>query len=189
MKVISQIQVFYFLSILWIFCRGMYLIKSYNKNKDKINIEDEIMKNLFAIYLAKLFSVIYFPLTIYFTKNSPFVYPTIWLRPIWSLIRVWNSGNLMYFISQIGGNLILLTPLAFTLCYFREKRFFNLKKIIIICFIVSCSIEVSQLIFSLIIPSMGRFFEINDIICNTVSGLWGFLFYRIYKNIKYNLFK
>lgn len=141
---------------------------------------NEIIFTSFVVYLIFLVSKIYFPIT--FSLRGPVEYrlPSIWLKPLWSLQQVYNIGGVEGFIYQIGGNLILLAPLAFYMLYFRSDKFIGLKNILMFCLKVTICIETSQVFLSLIIPSMHRYFEINDIICNTLGGILGFSIYKIF---------
>ena len=141
---------------------------------------NEIIYTSFVIYLIFLVSKIYFPMNISLWGLSEYRFPRIWLRPLWSLQQVYNVGGIGGLIYQIGGNLILLTPLAFYMLYFRSDKFITLKDVLILCFKVTLCIETSQVLLSLIIPSVQRYFEINDIICNTLGGIIGFGIYKLF---------
>lgn len=152
---------------------------------------NEIIYTSFIIYLIFLFSKIYFPMKISVIGLGEYRFPSIWLRPVWSLMQVYKSGGVSGFIYQIGGNLILLTPFAFYMLYFRSDKFVSLKDILLFCLKVTICIETSQLVLSLIIPEFHRYFEINDIICNTLGGVLGFGIYKLFIFLldKYEVFK
>ncbi|MBY0753939.1 VanZ family protein [Clostridium sardiniense] len=63
--------------------------------------------------------------------------------------------------------------------FFKEKVD-SLKKILLICFFISLSIECLQYLESINIPSVGRFFETNDIILNTLGSGFGYIIYDKY---------
>ena len=158
---------------------------SFNENNDIRTLKhrylfNEFIYTSFIIYLIFLFSKIYFPMNISLWEVGEYRFPSIWLRPIWSLMQVYKSGGTNGLIYQIGGNLILLTPLAFYMLYFRSDRFVTLKDILLLCLKVSICIETSQLILSFVIPEVHRYFEINDIICNTLGGILGFGIYKLF---------
>ena len=71
-------------------------------------------------------------------------------------------------------------PLPLFLIYFFKDKVDSLKKIILICFLVSLSIECIQYLESIIIPSVGRFFETNDMILNTFGAGTGYIMYNKY---------
>lgn len=183
MIIISQNQAFLFGIIAYLFILGMALIIGNEKDNIKFNIIKGTMKILFCIYVILLISKVYFPLTIAWGQQVKFIPPVIWLRPLWSFMQVYNQGGIHGVIYQIGGNLILLTPLAFFLCYFNEKRFCSIKKIVTVCFCTTLFIESSQLILSIVVPNTSRYFEINDIINNTLSGVFGYYIYLGYRKV------
>lgn len=53
----------------------------------------------------------------------------------------------------------------------------SLSTVLKFCFFMSLFIESSQVILSLVFPNTKRFFEVNDLICNTLSGVWGYYIY------------
>lgn len=214
MIVISQNN-FLFLGILvFIFIKAC--IYSEHKKKSVLGCSfkktyrfDDFIYDLFLIYLIGVASKIYFPLNIAWGQEVRYMFPSIWLRPLWSLKEIYNSGGINSLIYQVSGNLIILTPMAFFLCYFNQSSYLypegkriiffinkfwrnefsinfskvlKLKDIIKICFVISLFMETSQFFLSLIVPNTKRFFEINDIIFNTLSGIWGYhLFYMFVK--------
>lgn len=86
-------------------------------------------------------------------------------------------------IKNIGGNLLLLTPLIFFICYYFKKLSFNVKNILIISLFISLFIECSQVTISMIIPNYSRTFGTIDLICNGISGVIGYKLYNLYKKI------
>lgn len=47
-------------------------------------------------------------------------------------------------------------------------------------FLISLFIESTQVVLSLIVPNISRFFEINDLILNSVGGVLG---WKLYNNL------
>ncbi len=141
---------------------------------------NEIIFTSFIIYLIFLISKIYFPISFSIGEEVIHRMPNIWLRPLWSLREVYEGGGIYGFIYQIGGNLILLAPLAFYMMYFKTKKFKRLKSVLALCLKVTICIETSQVLLSVLIPSVQRYFEINDIICNTLGGVIGFGLYKLF---------
>ena len=82
-----------------------------------------------------------------------------------------------FWIKNIFGNLILLLPLGLMLPIL-WKGFRNVTKVILFGFFLSLSIEVMQLL-SVYIGNMGRAFDIDDIILNTIGVYIGYVIYRI----------
>lgn len=220
MIIISQNQ-FLFLGILafifikvCIYSEGKKKAILFGSIKKSYNF-DNFIYDLFCIYLIGIASKIYFPLDIAWGNKLEYNFPNIWLRPIWSLIEIYKDGGSLGLMYQIVGNSIILTPIAFFLCYFNQSStlyskgkkiiyFINkfwrnrfsinfskrlgLKDILKICFVIAIFMETSQFIVSLVIPNTERFWEINDIMFNTLSGVWGYYLFYIFIEIRKILF-
>ena len=52
---------------------------------------------------------------------------------------------------------------------------------------ISLFIECSQVTISMIIPNYIRTFDTMDLICNSISGLIGYMLYRLYTKIIINI--
>lgn len=172
---ISQDGFFYIALIFYLYLTYKIINKSNHRNK--IN---ELVLLLFGIYIIKVLTLVFFPISITIGCNSVNVSPTVWLNPIKSISYIIKSNTLYRIIYNIGGNFILLMPLPVFLIYFFKDKVDSLKKIILICFLISLSIECLQYVESIIIPSVGRFFETNDIILNTLGAEVGYIIYNKY---------
>lgn len=211
MIIISQNK-FLTLGIL-LFClfRGTIKIKGIIKEEytyKKIYSNEEFIFDLFCIYLIGVASKVYFPLTIAWGNNLIYNPPEIWLSPLWSIKQIYHEGGLRDVIYQLIGNSIMLSPMAFFLCYFysideekltlgkgiidkilesfelqnknklKEDSYIpSLSTVLKFCFFMSLFVESSQVILSLVFPNTKRFFEVNDLMCNTLSGVWGYYIY------------
>lgn len=169
---ITQDGSFYIALIVYLYF--MYKRISNSKQRNKVN---ELMLILFGIYIIKVLSLVFFPILIVKGLN---VNPTVWLNPIHSIIYIIKSNSLYGIIYNIAGNFILLMPLPVFLIYFFKDKVDSLKRILIICFFVSLSVECLQYLESIIIPSVGRFFETNDMILNTFGAGFGYIIYDKY---------
>lgn len=214
MIIISQ-NVFLILGLIGFFI--FIGIKKFKSEKGNLHIfnhkkiqKEEVFLYLFSMYLIGVCSKVYFPLTIAWGKDLQYNPPEMWLNPLFSIKEIYYLNGLGGFLYQIIGNLIMLSPLAFFLCYFyeeseeilpfgniflrrireflrylgRDKEIFirgkkipTLKAILKFCFFTSLFIECTQILISLIFPNTKRFFEVNDIICNTLSGALGYYIY------------
>ena len=96
---------------------------------------------------------------------------------------MYKKDGLNVVIENIGGNLLLLAPMIFFLCYYLKKLHFNMKKVLIISLFISLFIECSQVTLSMIIPNFARTFDTMDLICNSISGLIGYRLYLLYSNV------
>lgn len=152
----------------------IYEIVTNGKVRNKIN---ELVLILFGIYIIKVLSLVFFPILIVKGLN---INPTVWINPMDSIKYIIKSNTLYGIIYNIGGNLLLLMPLPVFLVYFLKDKVDSLKRILLICFSVSVSIECLQYLESIIIPSVGRFFETNDIILNTLGAGFGYIIYDKY---------
>ncbi|AIY83428.1 vanZ like family protein [Clostridium baratii str. Sullivan] len=172
---ISQGMFFYVSLILFLYFR--YFIV---KKKEKLDRVKELIILLFGIYIIELLSLVLFPIAFNFGKGIVNRSPTVWLNPMDSIIYIIKSNDVTGIIYNIFGNFILLLPLPIFLIYFLKEKIDNIKIILLICFCTSLGIECIQYIESIIIPSVGRFFETNDILLNTAGGIFGYIMYDKY---------
>ena len=129
------------------------------KNKEKIDVFQELMVILFLIYIVGLFYIVTMP------KYS---YEIINLRPFKEILRY--SINSKLFVKNVIGNLLLFIPYGFFISfYFKLNR---LYLIMLFASLLSITIELIQI-------HVGRVFDIDDIILNTVSGCLGHFLYRV----------
>lgn len=170
---ISSDMFFYLLLVLFLYTRYRLLYKKNNC----VNYVRELMIIIFGIYIIKVLSLVFFPVLIAKGLN---IKPTVFLNPIDSIKYIIKSNNLYGIIYNIGGNLLLLITLPVFLVYFFKDKVDSFKRILLICFFVSLSIECLQYLESIIIPSVGRFFETNDMILNTLGAGFGYIIYDKY---------
>ena len=91
----------------------------------------------------------------------------------------WNSFKLTFF------NFIMLMPLGIYLSIlFRVKR---ISKALLIIFLISLSIETIQFTFAYLGLVMGRGFNIDDLIVNTLGGVIGFLLFELIKRVAFSI--
>lgn len=143
--------------------RIAYLVK----NKQKFCFYKELFMLLFILYVMCLFEVVTIQDHNYSLSN---------IIPFKEIFRYKFGSKL--FVRNIIGNILLFLPYG----YFASD-YLKSKKIWLICFltgIVSLTIEVVQL-------NIGRTFDIDDIILNTIGGLFGYLLYRLMEHIKIKL--
>ena len=83
------------------------------------------------------------------------------------------------FGKQILGNFVMLLPLGIylPLFYTRLRKVYSFFAVLLICFLVSASIELLQLATSY------RSADIDDVILNTLGGGTGFIIYLLIKTI------
>ena len=167
----------------WLAYRCLVLFKR-KKYKIKINLFSEILVNLFVLYLFILLGIRILP--IHIGSCLP------WIEQL-SFAEQCNLNLLpfvdffKYNIHEISsikillGNFLLLIPLILYLCA-TEAFIRNLKSCTIISFLISLSIELTQLITNILNISDYRIVDVNDLILNTLGGALGFyIFEMIYK--------
>lgn len=143
--------------------RIAYLIK----NKQKFCFYKELFMLLFILYVMCLFEIVTLQDQNYGLSN---------FIPFKEIFRYQVGSRL--FIKNIIGNILLFLPYG----YFASD-YINSKKVLPICFLtmlISMTIEVVQL-------NIGRTFDIDDVILNTLGGVIGYFLYAILENFKERL--
>lgn len=126
-------------------------------NKPKVK---DIISLLFIIYIVFLAYVVTSPQIIYFESN---------FIPFKEILRYDFLSPL--FLKNIIGNIILFIPLGFLIAYkLNLKHFYS---VILLSLYFSVCIESLQLV-------IGRVFDIDDILLNTIGGICGFLIFQIF---------
>ena len=96
-----------------------------------------------------------------------------------SQIGIAYDGDVQFMIGliakNVGGNILLLMPLGFLVPILWDK-FKHLKNVMLLGFVVSISIEILQLIVSLV-GGWGRVTDIDDVICNVLGVIFGYFIY------------
>ena len=149
------------------------------RSKRKFFCLKEFFVIIFQVYLALLISVTLFPLMIEDRKVNLLVN----FIPIVNLVKdlivgVNTMGFFMvkFWIINILGNIILLSPLAFIMPVI-SKKFRSLKSVVILCFCTSLFIEFLQFL-SLFIGNL-RSVDIDDVILNTLGAFIGFGAFKV----------
>ncbi len=127
--------------------------------KEKIVFYKEILKLFFVIYILCLFQVVTYKDVNYGGMN---------FIPFKEMFR-YDVGSYLFY-KNILGNMLLFAPFGFFVGYI-----FNANKtyiIFILSIIASCSIEITQL-------SIGRVFDVDDIILNVLGSLLGYFIYKM----------
>lgn len=135
--------------------RISYLIK----NNQKFCFYKEIFMLLFIIYVMCLFEIV--TLQDYNYGLSNYI-------PFKEIFRYQIGSRL--FIKNIIGNILLFLPYGyFTADYLKSKK---VLPVALLTMLVSLTIECVQL-------NIGRTFDIDDVILNTLGGIFGYLLYRL----------
>lgn len=139
-------------------------IVSLIKNKEKVILYKELLSLLFVIYVLCLFYVVTFQDVSWSTSN---------FIPFQEMFR-YDFGSRL-FIKNVLGNMLLFVPYGFFMGYYLK-----IKKpiaILLLCLIVSGTIETTQLL-------IGRVFDVDDIFLNIIGGIIGFVLYKLLEDIK-----
>lgn len=150
-------------SIIAVQLRAVYLYK----NKKPLILYKELLYLISIIYIMCLFYVVTFQDVSWSTSNFT----------LFKEMFRYEFGTKLFFHNVIG-NMLMFIPFGFLISYFLklEKPY----SIIILSFITSVTIEVTQLL-------IGRVFDIDDIILNVVGGFIGFLLFYILGKIEKHL--
>lgn len=140
-------------------------------------IERERVHFFFGVYLLLLVAVTLFPIVLQFGEVVIVRSAQIHWEPISSFWGI-MQGGWYFFLINIVGNLLLLTPFTFFLMVYKKERFDRVRVIILVSFCVSVGIESLQYVESTLIAGVGRFVDITDVLLNTCSGWLG---YQVYK--------
>lgn len=135
------------------------------KNKQRFCFYKELFSLVFILYVMCLFEVVTMQDNNYGLLN---------LIPFKEMFRYQIGSRL--FIKNIVGNVLLFLPYGYFVSYYLNLK--KLKPAIILTVIVSLTIECVQL-------NIGRTFDIDDIILNTLGGIIGSMIYIIVEKISY----
>lgn len=143
--------------------RITYLIK----NNQKFCFYKELFTLIFIIYVVCLFEIVTLQDNNYGLSN---------FIPFKEMFRYEFGSRL--FIKNILGNILLFLPYGYFSSEYLKSNKISLPCILTL--IISFTIEVVQL-------NIGRTFDIDDIILNTLGGIIGYLLYRLIEKIKSKL--
>ena len=134
--------------------RITYLVK----NKEKLVLYKELLMLSFIIYILFLFQIVTFQDDVTWSTNN--------FIPFKEILR-YNMGSRL-FMKNVLGNLVLFLPYGFFVSYYLRNDKPHLTMLLTL--ITSFAIEIVQL-------SIGRVFDIDDILLNLIGGYFGFLIY------------
>lgn len=96
---------------------------------------------------------------------------------LWNLGEVTSPIQLFWIFLQNALNILLLFPLIFQLLYLNPKLR-KTKKVILLSFLLSLSIECTQLVLDFFFD-FNRVFEIDDLWTNTLGGYLAWILYKL----------
>ncbi len=142
-------------SVIIISLRVAYIIKY----KIKFTFYKEILMFGFIMYVLCLFYVVTFQDVNWSTSNY---------IPFKEMFR-YTIGSRMFFKNVIG-NMLMFVPFGFFVAYFLKLN--KARYIFLLSALVSVTIETIQ-------KSIGRVFDVDDIILNIIGGIVGFLLFKL----------
>ena len=133
------------------------------KKNDKFVFYKELLMLSFIIYILCLFQVVTFTDDVTWSTNN--------FIPFKEILRYSITSRL--FLKNVIGNMLMFLPFGFFISYYLENKKPYLT--IFLTLIASIAIEIVQL-------SIGRVFDVDDIILNLCGGLLGYgIYYLMYK--------
>lgn len=136
-------------------------------NKKKVLLYKDIFVLLSVLYLLMLYFML---LSTEFSSSGSNLY-------LFREMARYKIGSKSFFYNVIG-NIALFVPFGFILSYFVKAR--KIKHVVIPTFIVSLSAELIQY-------QIGRAFDVDDILLNTMGALIGFMIFISLREIKSKL--
>ncbi len=137
------------------------------KNKKELIIYRELFSLLFIIYILCLFYIVTFQDVSWSTSNY---------IPFHEMFRYQFGSRL--FIKNVIGNMLLFMPYGFFAAYILKLE--RPRGVIVLSLLVSITIELTQL-------SIGRVFDIDDIILNFIGAMLGYYVYHLMDKINHLL--
>ncbi|MGP4039795.1 VanZ family protein [Gracilibacillus sp. D59] len=170
---------------LYLVGRGILIGNKYKKQKSVYWLRESI-SFLFVLYICMVISMTLFPIPVGFAdfENE---YRYLNLVPLKLIIQdisqigIAYGGDVPFMIKllakNIGGNILLLMPLAFLTPILLDK-FKSFKRTLLLGFGVSLSIELLQFVGPKA-SGRGRVTDIDDVIFNVLGVIIGYLIYKL----------
>ncbi len=176
---INQVAPVFLLTLIYLIIRLVLIIM-----RKEINWYKEIIRLLLTIYIAELIGTTLFPINIDI-GNKLSIFPLSYedrFRPIMVNLNPFNFYGLFHLSSliilkNIVGNIIMMVPYTILLA-FNFKSLRNWKKGIGLAFLTSLIIELLQLLWQYSMFNFNRATDINDLICNVIGAIIGYILYR-----------
>lgn len=127
-------------------------------NKEKIVLYKELLMLIFIIYILLLYYIVTYQDNNYGTNN---------LTLFKEIFRYKITSRL--FIRNVLGNIMLFVPLGIFISYYIKLK--KLYPCFILSILISSCIEFIQ-------TKIGRTFDVDDIILNTLGGIIGYFIYK-----------
>lgn len=138
------------------------------KNKMHFTFYKELFYLVAIIYILALFQIV--------TREDVVSWSTNNFIPLKEIFRYKLGSRL--FLKNVIGNIIMFVPFGFFASYYLEEE--KPKLVFFIALIASLTIEIVQM-------SIGRVFDVDDILLNSLGGLLGFYLYYYFKKFANSL--
>lgn len=136
---------------------------------------------VYAIYLV---DILFFPI-IYNNHNDEIFKLNYNLIPFRTIYELYIHD--IAFGKQVIGNIVMFIPIGFTVPIL-FKYFNNIKRIAILSFVISLSIELTQGLINVLTKYSLRSTDIDDLILNIMGGILGFVLFTVLKKPLANTF-
>lgn len=133
------------------------------------------------VYLGAVVSLVFFPFPfqqsyLEHLRSLPYQ-PQNNIVPFKEIIQIWEYDTGLDFLKQIGGNILMLCPFGFLVPLVLQRPKFS--KVLLLGFLFSVLLETAQLVLDTIINYNYRTADVDDLICNTLGVLVGYLAWRL----------
>ncbi|MCL1948288.1 MAG: VanZ family protein [Turicibacter sp.] len=141
-----------------------------------------LLRGSFFFYALNVIRLVFFPLPInreYMMLVRQFIDAGVISesRNNFELFDFMKWGNLFYWTTV--GNFFLLFPLGIYLPLFYKKHRWNVFKVVGTAFLVSLTIELSQLGYSHFVGYTYRSFDVDDLLMNTLGAFTAYLIFGL----------
>lgn len=162
MVFVSLLPPFAGLTVFWIIC-------SIKRNVSKqTELRQEVLMHVLFLYILLVIGLTLSPFQINFTNPGK----NINLIPFVESLKMWRGARLSTSLYNLVGNFLMLMPFGFLL----PKIYPDWRKMRVIFFV---SLGFSLLIECMQFATASRVFDIDDIILNTLGGVFGYMIFRL----------
>ncbi|PAV28663.1 hypothetical protein CIL05_15330 [Virgibacillus profundi] len=148
------------------------------RRNNEVSLYKEFIYILSIIYLESLLYLTIFP-----ASSSIEGWTGINILPFHTIngyLYLFSQGYTETAIINLVGNVVVFVPIGILLVLIYKKHTF--KKMLLIGFLCSLGIEITQLVLSSL-HILSRSFDIDDLILNTLGVMCGYLLMKIILNI------
>lgn len=104
--------------------------------------------------------------------------------PFRTIMAYAKRGNILLFVTQIIGNILVILPLPLVVWFCSRKR--NMKRVCLVSLIITAAIEPLQLLINIYLGGPTNIIDIDDLILNLVGCTLGLLLLRAVKHTRLN---